>query len=299
MLNNTNVFADIYNKKQTITVLSPAKLNTFLHIHQQRKDGFHELVTYFQLIDLCDEITFTINDTGVITVDNPIIAIDEQKDLCYRAAKLLQQQTNKTLGVNIKVKKNIPNGAGLGGGSSNAATVLVVLNQLWEIHLTTDELLKFGLELGSDVPVFIYGKSTLATGRGEKFITLDFKNPLKNKQVIIIKPNIHVSTAKIFQSELLTKRNDEGKIRHLDIASLIYKGENDFTDVVFRLYPEISQVAKRLSVYGTAHLTGTGACIYTVLDDVKKADKIADTLNSDDKVFVVSTLDKSPLYKVK
>lgn len=282
-----------------LTVKSPAKLNTFLHVHQQRADGFHHLNTYFQLIDLCDEITFCTDNSGVIQVDNPTIDIPMEKDLCYRAAKLLQAYTDNPLGVTINVKKNIPDGAGLGGGSSNAATVLLVLNKLWKIGLSEEKLLQLGLQLGSDVPIFIYGKSTFATGRGEKFIAMDFNNPIDKKSIIVIKPNIHVSTAKIFQSEYLTKRSDTGTIRHLDIATLVSKGENDFTDVVFRLYPEISQVAKRLSVFSSAHLTGTGACLYTVLDDVKKADKITHAFGSDYQVFLVNAIEKSPLYKFK
>ncbi len=292
-----------------LTVKSPAKLNTFLHVHQQRADGFHHLNTYFQLIDLCDEITFCTDSSGIICVDNPSINIPMESDLCYRAAKLLQsyaktdshtdKPTNKPMGVHISVKKNIPDGAGLGGGSSNAATVLLVLNKLWNIGLSEEKLLELGLQLGSDVPIFIYGKSTFATGRGEKFIPLDFDNPIDKKSIIVIKPNVHVSTAKIFQSEYLTKRSDKGTIRHLDITSLISKGENDFTDVVFRLYPEISQVAKQLSVFSSAHLTGTGACLYTVLDDVKKTDKISHTFGSDYQVFLVNAIKKSPLYEFK
>ncbi len=282
-------------KNRRITVASPAKINTFLHVHQPRQDGFHQLITYFQLIDLYDDITFTVNRTGGIRVDNPAVDIDEKKDLCYRAAKLLQSRTNHRLGVDIRVNKRIPDGAGLGGGSSNAATVLMVLNQLWDVGLAKHELLDLGLQLGSDVPVFIYGKSTLATGRGEKFIPLDFNNPVDNKSIIVIKPKVHVSTTKIFQSEFLTKRAGTGTIRDLDIATLIQRGENDFTSVVLRLYPEISQIAKRLSMYSPAHLTGTGACLYTVLDDVKKADKIIDALGSDCQAFVVQALKTSPL----
>lgn len=282
-----------------VTVLSPAKINTFLHVHQQRGDGFHELRTHFQLIDLCDKLTFVINQTGQITVNNPKVDVAEANDLCYRAAVLLKAYADGDAGVVINVDKHIPDGAGLGGGSSNAATVLVVLNRLWNVGLSEEKLLQLGLQLGSDVPIFIYGKSTLATGRGEKFITLDFNNPVENHSIIIIKPTTHVSTAKIFQSQWLTKRADTGTIRDLDITSLIQRGVNDFTTVVFRLYPEISQAARRLSVYSSAHLTGTGACLYTVLDDVKKADKIIDALDSDYQVFLVNAIEKSPLDEFK
>lgn len=281
-----------------LTALSPAKINTFLHVHQLRDDGFHNLVTYFQLIDLCDELTFDVNDSGVVRVDNPTINVAEVDDLCYRAAKLLQPYADDTAGVSITVAKNIPDGGGLGGGSSNAATVLVVLNNLWGLGLSQKKLLQLGLQLGSDVPIFIYGNSTLASGRGEEFIPTELSNLLDNQTIIVVKPPVHVATGKIFQSQLLTKRGDTGKIRDLDIARLITCTDNDFTPVVYSLYPEIAHAAERLERVSPAHLTGTGACLYTVLDDVKKADTIIRTLD-DCRVFVVKALRRSPLNEFK
>ncbi len=279
-----------------IRVASPAKINTFLHIHQLQDDGYHHLKTYFQLVSLFDYLNFSINTTGEIAVDNPTLSIPVEEDLCFKAAKLLQQYTGCQLGVSIRVEKNIPDGGGLGGGSSNAATVLCVLNKLWNLGLSETVLLKLGLQLGSDVPVFIYGFSTYAEGRGEKFMPEIQSGLHENQTVVIVKPDVHVSTAKIFQYSGLTKRLDTCKIPHLD--TVLY--ENDFESVVFALYPEVSQVALRLSAYSEAHLTGTGACLYTVLDDVKKADKISQALTEEGcKVYVVKALMQSPLNKFK
>ncbi len=279
-----------------IRVASPAKINTFLHVHQLQNDGYHHLKTYFQLVSLYDYLSFTVDNSGIITVNNPSLSIAAEDDLCFKAAMRLKQQTGCQLGVSIEVEKNIPDGGGLGGGSSNAATVLRVLNKLWDLNLPEITLLTLALELGSDVPVFVYGLSTYAEGRGEKFIANVDAGLHENQTVVIVKPNIHVSTAKIFQSSRLTKREDTCKIPHLD--TVLY--ENDFQSVVFALYPEISQVALRLSAYSKAHLTGTGACLYTVLDDVRKADKISQTLGEEDcEVYVVKALTQSPLNEFK
>ncbi|PIE45358.1 MAG: 4-(cytidine 5'-diphospho)-2-C-methyl-D-erythritol kinase [Gammaproteobacteria bacterium] len=286
-------------KSQAIRVAAPAKINRFLHVHQQRSDGFHELKTYFQLIDLCDYLTFSVNRSGVVRVDNPTIDIDEKKDLCYRAAILLQQYTTQPLGVDIVVEKHIPDGGGLGGGSSDAAAVLVVLNRLWQLNLSEETLLSIGLSLGSDVPVFIYGKSVCAEGRGGIFVPDINAHVTGKEKFLIIKPNVQVATRKIFQSQRLTKRSGTGKIRDLDTASLIQSGENDFESVVFALYPSIFQVVERLSGYVKLHLTGTGACLYTVLDDVRKADRITCTLGSDCQAFVVNAIETSPLNDFK
>lgn len=281
-------------------VLSPAKINTFLHVHQQRADGYHELLTHFQLIGLYDELIFKIIDSAEIIIDNPAIDLMPEQDLCYQAARVLQRLSGCKKGVVIKVLKRIPAGGGLGGGSSNAATVLVVLNRLWRLNFTQDQLLRIGLSLGSDVPVFIYGLSTLATGRGEIFHQDENNNLLQNKMVILIKPTVSLSTAKIFHSQLLTKRPGTGKIRHLDTKRLIRSGENDFERVVFPLSPEVSQCVKLLATIGvTLHLTGTGACLYTVLDEAGKADKIIDALGRDCRYWLVNTLTTSPLKAIK
>lgn len=282
-----------------VTVLSPAKINTFLQVYQQRGDGYHDLFTHFQLIDLYDKLHFAVNDKGVIRVNNPQLTIQESDDLCYQAAQLLRADAKSNVGVTITVSKQIPAGGGLGGGSSNAATVLVVLNRLWNLGLSQEKLLQLGLRLGSDVPIFVYGKSTLAGGRGEKFSPLALPNPMENKKLLVVKPRVDIATAKIFQSERLTKRQDTGTIRDLDTAKLIRSGKNDFAPVVFQLYPEVAQVAKRLSVYSAAHLTGTGACLYMALDDVKKADKIIDALGRDCQVYLVNTIKQSPLNEFK
>lgn len=279
----------------TIQVASPAKINLFLHIHQQRPDGYHELKTYFQLVDLCDTINLTPDNSGAIRVDNPTLSIPQHTDLCYLAAQALQAFCKTPRGVSIRVDKRIPDGGGLGGGSSNAATVLRVLNRLWETHLPETTLLQIGLSLGADVPIFLHGNSSYAEGRGEKFSPHMPNNILENQIIVIIKSKVHAATAQIFQSPSLTKRPEAGKIRDLDTVCY----QNDFESVVYALYPDISQAAQRLSAYSAAHLTGTGACLYTVLDDVKKADKISRALSCDYKVFITKPLSTSPLNEFK
>lgn len=279
----------------TLSVLSPAKINVFLHVHQRRADGFHDLKTYFQLIDLCDTLTFDVNNSGEIYVDNPQLAIPPQADLCHRAARCLQPFCPTRCGVSIRVDKRIPDGGGLGGGSSNAATVLRVLNRLWKIHLPEAKLQRLGLDLGADVPIFLHGKSCYAEGRGEKFSSHMGSHVLHRQIIVIVHPRVHVSTVEIFQSPRLTKRPAAGKIRHLDTVCY----QNDFQSLVFARYPEISQAAERLAVYAKPTLTGTGACLYTVLDDVKKADTISRALGRDYDVFVVKPLSESPLNEFK
>lgn len=281
--------------KPGLRVASPAKINTFLHVYPQRADGFHDLLTHFQLLTLCDYLNFRIDRSDRIVVNNPSLNIAMENDLCYRAAAALKTYSKQPLGVIIDVDKQIPEGGGLGGGSSNAATVLVVLNRLWELHLSEETLLAIGLTLGSDVPVFIHGESICAEGRGERFVTNIVDNLPLNQAIIVVKPPVSVSTKEIFHSRLLTKRDNTGKIRDLDTA----RYGNDFEPVVYQLYPDISYAAKQLSVYSLPHLTGTGACLYTVLDDVEKADKIIDALGDEYRVFLTYAIDKSPLNEFK
>ncbi|MBS9778422.1 MAG: 4-(cytidine 5'-diphospho)-2-C-methyl-D-erythritol kinase [Gammaproteobacteria bacterium] len=280
-------------------VKSPAKINTFLHVHQKRPDGFHELFTYFQLIDLCDKVSFVVNEAGHITVSNPAIGIPEEQDLCFRAAKLLQEEAHCDLGVDIVIDKFIPDGGGLGGGSSNAATVLVVLNKLWKLNLTEEVLLSLALGLGSDVPFFVYGKNTFARGRGEVFEKNISSDLFENKAIVVVRPEVRVSTAKIFHSKLLTRRKGVGIIRSIDTERQITCGENDFQNVVFSLYPSVCESHKELSKYSKAFLTGTGSCVYAVLDNVEKAYKIAQKLSVDFDVRVANALSKSYLNEFK
>ncbi len=273
-----------------IVAHSPAKLNLFLHVHQQRADGFHNLQTYFQLIDLCDVIHFSQTDKATITVDNPSIDGPMQADLCYRAAELLRPYAESRAGVSIAVNKRIPAGGGLGGGSSNAATVLKVLNRLWNIHLPQKKLLALALELGSDVPIFIHGHSSYARGRGEVFTDHLAANLFERQLFCLIKPNCHVATAEIFQSPLLKKRPGGEQPPQLDTVLF----ENDFEPVVFSRYPAIADIAEQLAPITPVHLTGTGACLYGLIDNAEQFKRIRESLDRQHDCFLVRGIAHSP-----
>ena len=228
--------------KPTLRVPSPAKINLFLHITGQRSDGYHNIQTVFQLLDIGDELTFTANSSGKIQLNASITDLSEKDNLIYRAAKLLQVSTKSTKGCVIDLTKRIPMGAGLGGGSSNAATTLVTLNYLWECGLTAGELAGLGQMLGADVPVFVVGKSAFAEGIGE--ILTPVKLP--KKWFLVITPDCHVSTAEIFSNPQLTRNSSPIKIRALEAAEC----RNDCQRVVVKNYPAVAEAlqwfAKRL-----------------------------------------------------
>ena len=155
-----------------LTFPAPAKLNLFLHVTGRRQDGYHLLQTVFRFLDFSDQLSFSVRADGIIKLLNPIAGVPEDKDLCVRAAKLLKQKTGAPQGVDIFLQKQIPMGGGLGGGSSDAATTLLALNQLWELNLNREQLLELGLQLGADVPVFIFGQNAFAEGIGEKLVPI-------------------------------------------------------------------------------------------------------------------------------
>ena len=177
--------------------LAPAKINLFLHITGQRADGYHLLQTVFRLLDFYDTIQLKPTQDGAIKRVNNIIGVPADQDLCVRAAKLLQQYSQCPLGVEIIVEKRIPMGGGLGGGSSDAATVLLALNRLWQLNLSRAQLLSLGLQLGADVPFFIYGTNAWAEGVGEQLQTIS----LKEAYYLVLTPDVHVSTAQIFANK--------------------------------------------------------------------------------------------------
>ena len=180
---------------------APAKINLFLHITGQRDDGYHELQTAFQFLDVADSLQFRVQDDPDITLLTPITGVADKDNLVVRAAHALQQYANVSKGVQISLEKGLPMGGGLGGGSSNAATTLVALNDLWQCGLSVDTLATLGLSLGADVPVFIHGTAAWAEGVGEKLTAISPPEPW----YIVIAPDCHVSTAEVFSSQELTR----------------------------------------------------------------------------------------------
>jgi len=271
---------------------APAKLNLFLHITGRRPDGYHELQTCFQFVDLCDDIHIRARPDGEIRRLRGAAGVSEDADLCVRAARALQSASSCGLGADIDVVKRIPMGAGLGGGSSDAATCLVALNRLWGLDWPPAELAALGLKLGADVPVFVHGRAAWAEGVGEQLTPLF--PPLAPPEVnyLILKPNVFVSTAEVFQDPELT-RNSPPITIHGFLAS---GGGNDCLGVVRRRYPPVAHALDWLSLFGRARLTGTGACVFSSLESDRYAE-IARKLPPGFDAFLVRGLNDSPLLK--
>ena len=235
-----------------LSLLSPAKLNLFLHITGRREDGYHQLQTLFQLLDWGDQLHFMPNDSGVITLDGCDLDIPLEENLIFRAARLLQRGT---LGARITLDKQIPAGGGLGGGSSNAATTLLALNHLWDLGMPPSQLQALGAGLGADVPVFVGAHTAWAEGIGEILTPVD----LPERWFLILVPDCHVSTAEIFSHQQLTRNSPAIKM------AAFFEGDsrNDCQQLVRRFYPEVDNALKKLENFGDARLTGTGACVFT------------------------------------
>lgn len=268
---------------------APAKLNLMLRIVGQKEDGYHLLQTVFQIIDISDGIIFSKTEGGCVRLKSTIPGVKEDDDLTVRAAKILKQETGYQGGVCIEVEKNLPMGGGLGGGSSDAATVLVVLNQLWQLGLTEQRLMELGLALGADVPVFIKGTSTWAEGVGEKLTEIK----LPDAWFVVLKPQCHVDTRKIFSAKDLTR--DSKSITIADFNS--GQNQNDCSDVVKKLHIEVRQALSELAEYGQARLTGTGACVFVQFDDQASAKAVYNKIASDKEAYITQGLAVSPLHK--
>ena len=266
---------------------APAKLNLMLHIVGRREDGYHLLQTVFQFLDFVDEIGFRLRDDGNICRVSGHDGIPEDRDLVVRAARLLADQVAEVPGVDIEVRKKIPMGAGLGGGSSDAATVLMVLNELWKIHLPRKQLAQLGLQLGADVPVFVNGVAAWAEGVGEHLTAVE----LPQSWYVVINPGCHVSTAEVFSDSDLTRSSPLTTIADF----LAHGGRNDCEPVVINRYPEIANAMQWLSGFAPARLTGTGACIYAAFETELQAQEVLRQLPGEYTGFVARGLNRSPL----
>ena len=273
-----------------IRVPSPAKLNLFLHITGRRPDGYHELQSIFQLIDLCDWLEFEQTDDRQIQIEG-LSSVDLEQNLIYRAAQILQPYAKAPSGLIIRLEKNIPMGAGLGGGSSNAATTLIVLNQLWHCGLNSEQLAELGVKLGADVPIFVHGRNAWAEGIGEHLTFID----LDQKQFIVLKPDCFISTQQLFSQKTLTRDTKSSKFCAYQIKPSDFG--NNFEPVARSLYPEVDEAMQYLDQFGVAKLTGTGACVFIeVTDDMNVTDILE---NAPCKSYLVNSLQESPLHHFK
>lgn len=272
------------------TYPAPAKLNLFLHIVGRRSDGYHLLQSVFRFIDFGDELSFAVREDGQINHLQPLPGVEPERDLCVRAARLLQHHSGCRLGADITLSKKLPLGGGLGGGSSDAATTLLVLNHLWQTGLSRRELQQLGLALGADVPVFIFGQSAFAEGVGEILHPVELDCPW----YVVLQPPVHVSTPQVFADEGLTR--DTEIIRMRDFKSA--RTRNDLQPTACRLYPEIRQHMDWLEQYAPARMTGSGACVFAEFTSEYAARDVMQNIPDTMSGFVAKGLQYHPLYRM-
>ncbi len=272
---------------QPLCVPAPAKINLFLHIVGRRPDGYHLLQTAFRMLDWGDEITLQRRDDGLILRTSDVPGVPAESDLVVRAARALQAASGSRFGADIGVLKRIPMGGGLGGGSSDAASVLLALNRLWGCGLSRQALQDLGLKLGADVPFFIFGETAFAEGVGEALRPL----AVPPAWYVVVAPPVSVPTAEIFSAKELT-RDTEILIMQGFAA---HKTRNDMQAVVCVKYPEVAESLEWLSQYGDARMSGSGACLFAPFDAEGQARQVAASAPSGWKVWVARGLDRHPL----
>ena len=270
---------------------APAKLNLFLHVTGRRADGYHELQTLFQLIDLNDTVAIRVTEDGRIERPAGPAGVDPDSDLTVRAAKALQAATGCKAGASLRITKRIPMGGGLGGGSSDAATVLLALNDLWHCGLSVDELARIGLPLGADVPVFIRGSSAWAEGVGERLEPVE----LPERWYVVVHPGVAVPTRDVFQSPELTRNSPVITIRAFFGPGGQAASRNDCEPVVRAGYPEVADALGWLEKFAPARLTGTGSCIFASFASAIDAERVAARVPDRWRAFVARGLNVSPV----
>ena len=278
--------------------LAPAKLNLFLHITGRRPDGYHTLQTVFQLLDWGDTLHFTLRDDGLVTRSTEIADVPPEHDLTVRAANLLKAHTGSPEGVDIEIEKRLPMGAGLGGGSSDAATTLLALNRLWKLKLPRLELQALALKLGADVPFFVFGKNAFAQGVGE---TLDVVQ-LPPRHFLVVTPRVHVPTAAIFSEKSLTR--DSKALTITDFPAELSCntewpesfGRNDMQQVVVGKYAEVAQVLRWFENVAPARMSGSGASVFAAFRSKAEAEAVQAKLPGEWNSAVAASLEQHPLF---
>ncbi len=273
----------------SITLPAPPKLNLFLQITGRRDDGYHNLQTLFQLLDGGDQLTFTATDDGCISLSPQIQGVAEEDNLVVRAALALQRQANCSKGCNIQLDKRLPMGAGLGGGSSNAATTLLALNAVWACNFSISKLAEIGVQLGADVPVFVEGYSAFAEGIGDQLTAVE----IPEYWYLVVTPNCSVSTEKIFSHPQLTRNSSPIKIRALSEEQY----RNDCQAIVEKLHPEVAEVVNWLSAYSEPLMTGTGASVFCRWASEAQAKEVLSRVPQHWKAFIARGVNHSPVHQ--
>ncbi|MDO6682239.1 4-(cytidine 5'-diphospho)-2-C-methyl-D-erythritol kinase [Oceanobacter sp. 5_MG-2023] len=278
-----------------VRVPAPAKLNLMLHITGRRPDGYHNLQTLFQFLDYSDWLEFRCREDDQLTLTPAIDGVEHESNLIIRAARLLQNlaktQGRTVPGADIRLTKRLPMGGGLGGGSSDAATTLLTLNQLWQCHQSLDQLAALGLTLGADVPVFVQGQAAFAEGVGEQLTPVP---ELEEKWFLVVRPDVHVNTGKVFSHKCLTRHTPVINMR----LALEQGGNNDCQQVVSMIYPEVGKALNLLNKFSFAKMTGTGACIFSSFDSEAEAAKVSEQLPAEYERFIARGINYSPAHKI-
>jgi 4-diphosphocytidyl-2-C-methyl-D-erythritol kinase len=253
---------------------APAKLNLFLHVTGRRADGYHLLQTVFQLIDHGDTLHFCTRDDNRIVRTTELAGVPADSDLTVRAARLLQQAAQQkrplqTFGADIAIEKRLPMGGGLGGGSSDAATTMMVLNHLWQAGLSRGELMALGLQLGADVPFFLFGSNAFAEGIGEALAEVE----TPDCWYVVLEPGVMVPTQQIFSATELTRDSKPVKISDFSGAAVGF-GKNDLQVVAEKLFPAVAEAIEWLRQFGDARMTGSGACLFCQFGQEQQADAV-------------------------
>lgn len=267
---------------------APAKLNLFLNIVGRRADGYHLLQTVFQILDWGDSIRIRQRSDDRIVRIGGLADVAPEKDLGIRAASLLRDHSGSKLGADIEIQKRTPAGGGLGGGSSDAAAVLVALNKVWNLNASEDDLAALGVKLGADVPLFVRGNSAFAEGIGEKLTPIE----LPERNYVILDPGIHASTVELFQAPELTRNSPPTTITaFLDGACT----GNAFTPLVRARFPEVAAALEWLKPHGDARLSGSGGCVFVAVESADEADRIAKACPPQFRAFRAAGVNRSPL----
>ena len=269
---------------------APAKLNLFLHVTGRRADGYHLLQTLFRFIDFGDRLSFVARDDDKVILTNPLPGVPVESDLTQRAARLLQAETGCRKGVEISIEKRLPMGGGLGGGSSDAATVLLALNHLWQLGLSRQRLQEIGLTLGADVPVFIFGRNAFAEGVGESLQPVQ----LPAAWYVVLEPHVQVPTATIFGAAEL--KRDSVPMRASDWKPGI--GGNDLEAVAVSRFPSVGEHLRWLAAYGEARMSGSGACVFAGFGTQEAAAQVICQMPAGMRGWVAAGLDSHPLHEL-
>jgi 4-diphosphocytidyl-2-C-methyl-D-erythritol kinase len=267
---------------------APAKLNLFLHILGRRDDGYHNIQTIFQFVDFYDVLNFSLRKDAVIELAPPIPGVANTDNLVMKAALKLQQVTECKLGANIELTKHLPLGGGVGGGSSDAATTLLGLNELWKTRLSLKELSEIGLTLGADVPVFIYGHAAWAEGVGDQLTPIILPEPW----YLLIIPSCQTVTSKLYQDPRLKRDNDELSISNYHPGM----GHNDFEAILRLDYPEIARALDGLKPHSRPQVSGSGATVFAAFDTREEASRIAQSVSDEYVTVIAKGLNQSPLH---